>query len=440
MHAWILLGLFATAAVAGSNGVSTRYLDFGDSGQAKSLTADGKGNLFAAGQVTEPSGLRQIRVIKADSSGNPLASFDFGGGGGDTVAALATDSQGNLIVVGSTPSSDFPLVTPLNLQPRLPAGFVVKIDSQLQHILFSTLVGGMFGQYASATAVALDATDNLYVSGATDETDFPVTPNAFQGTVPAGLIGNNAYSFVMEISTQRQIVFSTYYSGTKPFCPPNEDCPAGHGNTIPASIALDSSGNVIVAGSTNQTDLPTTAGAYSQQCNCAQSGFIAKFASGGSKLIWATLVPPSAGPAPTLSIAGIALEPDGSVVAAGNVNGGLATTAGVLQAAPASTSQPSGFVSRVSSSRAAGSCSPLMPAFRAAFKVSRRRSGFDLDHRQFYAAVCGRRIVGFGVLQSRFAGWHELASAFKRPTARLGRRSSLVLRLEQPAWGHPVRF
>ena len=56
----------------------------------------GKGNLFAAGQATEPSGLRQIRVIKTDSSGNPLASFDFGGSGGDTVAALATDSQGNL--------------------------------------------------------------------------------------------------------------------------------------------------------------------------------------------------------------------------------------------------------------------------------------------------------------------------------------------------------
>ena len=164
--------------------------------------------------------------------------------------------------------------------------------------------------------------------------------------MPASLIGNSAYAFVTEISSQRQITFSTYYSGAMPFCPPNREC-SGHGSTVPASMVIDSAGDVIVAGATTDTDLPTTPGAYSQQCNCPQAGFVAKFAPGGSKLMWATLLPPSPGAGSTLSIAGIALEPDGSVVAAGNVNGGLATTAGVLEPAPASTSQLSGFVSRL---------------------------------------------------------------------------------------------
>lgn len=75
MRIFIFLGLTCAAAGA-SNSVLTRYLDFGDTGQAKLMAADSSGNLFAVGLVTEASGLGQIRVIKTDSSGNflPLGS------------------------------------------------------------------------------------------------------------------------------------------------------------------------------------------------------------------------------------------------------------------------------------------------------------------------------------------------------------------------------
>ena len=81
------------------------------------LAADASGNLFAVGLVTEPSGRQQIRVIKTDPSGNPLASFDFGGSAQDTVASAATDTQGNIVIVGSTPSTDFPIVGQIALNP-----------------------------------------------------------------------------------------------------------------------------------------------------------------------------------------------------------------------------------------------------------------------------------------------------------------------------------
>src|SRR5262249_20241084 len=154
---------------------------------------------------------------------------------------------------------------------------------------------------------------------------------------PFGLDHN---AFVTEISTQGQIIFSTYYSGSHPVClGVPVPCILTHGSTIPASIVVDSTSNITVAGYTTVSDLPTTAGAYSRECNCQKSGFIARCAPGGSRLIWATLLPPNPGASSSLSIAGIALENDGSVVAAGNVVGGISVTAGVVQPVPASTTE-----------------------------------------------------------------------------------------------------
>lgn len=348
-HLGLLVCLIDTAAVAATNSVLTSYLDFGDTGQASLLAADGTGNLFAVGLVTEASGLPQIRVIKTDPNGNPLASLDFGGSLQDTIAAAATDAQGNLVIVGSTQSPDFPLVAPLKLQARTPAAFVVKIDAQLQHIVFSTLLGGVNGTFASGNAVAADANGNLYVAGSTDETDFPITAGAFQSIVPSQSVAMSSYAFVTEISSQEQIVHSTYYSGTKPACTsgaPAEGC-LGNGFAVPTSIGVDSAGSVVIAGITDMADLPTTTGAYSQTCGCLQAGFVAKLAVGGSSLIWATLVPPNSSPNSNLSITAVGLENDGSVVAAGNVIGGLAVTAGVVQPGPAGGTAAEGFVVRV---------------------------------------------------------------------------------------------
>jgi uncharacterized protein (TIGR03437 family) len=121
----------------------------------------------------------------------------------------------------------------------------------------------------------------------------------------------------------------------------------GNGFAVPTSIRVDSAGNIVIAGITDQADLPTTAGAYSQHCGCSQAGFVAKLAAGGSSLVWATLVPPNSSPNSNLSITTLGLESDGSVVAAGNVIGGLAVTAGVVQPEPAGGTAAEGFVVRI---------------------------------------------------------------------------------------------
>jgi hypothetical protein len=131
---------------------------------------------------------------------------------------------------------------------------------------YSTYFGG------SATdegyAIAVDAADNVYITGDTSSANFP-TANAFQ---PAKSGGTNA--FVSELSADGStLIYSTYLGGK------NED--HGYG------IAVDAAGNAYITGKTNSTDFPTV--------NPIQSGlkgmhdaFVAKLASGGSALLYST--------------------------------------------------------------------------------------------------------------------------------------------------------
>jgi len=179
MRAILLFSFIAASVTAASNQFVKRYVAVGTSGSADLLAVDTSDNFFIVATVVEPSGSPQIRAIKTDPQGNQIASFDFGSGSGDTPSGAAVDPQGNL--VGTTSSPNFPLVSPFT-STTSGGGFVVKLDSQLTKILFSTLLG------SRANAVALDSAGNIYVTGSTGDPNFPVTPGAFQtsGPTPTG--------------------------------------------------------------------------------------------------------------------------------------------------------------------------------------------------------------------------------------------------------------
>ena len=122
------------------------------------MAADGAGNLFVVSNITEPSGRAQIRVSKTDTNGATLTSIDFGGSFPDTIAGVAVYPKGDVVVAGTTSSPDFPLVLPLISKTSSQAAFLVKIDSELRNVLFSTRLGGSMGGSASqgATPLAVD--------------------------------------------------------------------------------------------------------------------------------------------------------------------------------------------------------------------------------------------------------------------------------------------
>jgi uncharacterized protein (TIGR03437 family) len=358
VHAMLLFILAAASVTAASNQFVARYLPVGATGSSDLLAVDASGNFFVVATVVEPSGSPQIRAIKTDPQGNEIASFDFGSGSGDTPSGAAVDPQGNLVIVGTTYSPNFPLVSPLT-STTSGGGFVVKLDSQLTKIIFSTLLGDQ------ANAVALDSAGNVYVTGSTADPAFPVTPGAFQtaGPTPTGF-GTPIYAFATEISSNgTSILYSTFFGSSDTNCNGGSSCLPAVGETSGNAIVVDSSGAAVIGGNTIANQLPITPGTLGQQCDCLyrpqfiQSGFLAKFAPGGKQLDWATYIPlteTDGASEYTISITSIAIDAQGNIVFGGGASAGLFVTSGALQASyPAAYTAAdygAGFVAKVNPS------------------------------------------------------------------------------------------
>ena len=107
------------------------------------------------------------------ASGSTFSAF-LTGSKGVSINAAAADRQGNIYVVGSTQSSDFP-ITYTALQTKFdsdgdPDAFISKF-SPTGILLWSTFYGGTYG--SSANAVAVDSAGNVVVAGNTFSPDFP---------------------------------------------------------------------------------------------------------------------------------------------------------------------------------------------------------------------------------------------------------------------------
>src|SRR5208337_3392544 len=185
-----------------------------------------------------------------------LVYSTFLGGSGDPNAALvggesnaiAVDAAGNAYVAGQTFSGDFPVTQGAFQTSNYAAGqntaFVAKLNPTGTALVYSTYLGGSYGE--SANAIAVDAAGNAYVAGQTASTDFPVTPGAFQTTNHAA---GGPTAFVAKLNpTGTGLVYSTYLGGSV-FDSAN-------------AIAVDAAGNGSVAGHTGSTDSPVTQGAF----------------------------------------------------------------------------------------------------------------------------------------------------------------------------------
>ncbi|MEZ5351929.1 MAG: hypothetical protein R2762_04780 [Bryobacteraceae bacterium] len=135
-----------------------------------------------------------------------------------------------------------------------------------------------FGTYLGGSslenvwALAAGAAGSVYVGGATFSTDFPVS-NAFQATAK----GTDGFITKFDVIT-RSIISSTYLGGS--------------GGDAVKSLAVDGAGAVYAAGETVSLDFPTTAGAYDRTPNGFMDVFVAKFV--GPSMQWSTLVGGSA--------------------------------------------------------------------------------------------------------------------------------------------------
>ena len=122
--------------------------------------------------------------MKPDGSALIYSTY-IGGTEADFGTALTLDSSGDAFVVGSTQSTDFPTMNPIQLgNDGLYDAFVTEI-SPTGALLYSTYLGGSSSDYG--TGIAVDSTGDVYVSGYTYSSNFP-TQSAFQSSLAAAPI------------------------------------------------------------------------------------------------------------------------------------------------------------------------------------------------------------------------------------------------------------
>ncbi len=266
-----------TAGVAVDSGFDV--IVAGTTSSSNFPTTDGTNGSNAAFQTKPVSGGKHVFASKLDPTGKTLLySTYLSGNGTDVASGLAVDPGGNAYVTGTTTSSEqqngFPSTTGSYQIAPAPGSliqfFMSKVNPNLSgtsSLPYSTYFGGSSPSGAAGVAVgggvAVDTTSNVYITGGTNFTDLPLL-NAYQGTNKGGLD-----VFVAKInplgSAGTQLVYSTYLGGSL------DD--VGYG------IAVDSSGDAYVTGSTNSSDFSvtgTTATALQGNNSGGTDAFVAK--------------------------------------------------------------------------------------------------------------------------------------------------------------------
>lgn len=261
---------------------------------------------------------------------DPVLSYStyLGGTGSDTGASIAVDSAGNAYVTGSTSSTDFP--TSGVVQPVFGGFtdvFVTKLNPTGSALVYSTYLGG--SNVDQGFGIAVDSSGNAYVTGETSSHDFPTTPGAYR------TIGGFDDAFVAKLdATGSGLAYSTYLGGNL------QDQGKG--------IAVDSSGNAYVAGTTQTPDFPITPGVFQPIFGGGSNdGFVAKLNAAGSALVYSSFLGGSS--LFEEKILGIAVDSSGNAYVTGMTSStDFPTTIGAFQPAFGGGSSRA-FVAKVNS-------------------------------------------------------------------------------------------
>ncbi len=304
--------------------VWTTYIDGDGHDYAEDLVLNGAGELLVTGWTdsddfpTTPdaldsslTGFRDVFLMRLSTEdGSILYSTLLGGDYTDEGHGIALNDEGEIYLVGSSGSTDFP-TTPDAFQeePSFPLyfftdAFVAKLNPTGTAILYATYFGGQHDD--AGRKIAVDPWGDIVIAGITSADDFPLVD-------PIASAPNEM--FVSKLSADGStLLFSTYLGG-------EDDDGLG-------AMAMDADGFVYVAGYTRSVGFPTTPGAFEDvfvgeingcqtvfpvtYYNC-EDGFITKLATDGSGLVYSTYL---GGTRPDF-IRDIEIGSDGSAYVAG---------------------------------------------------------------------------------------------------------------------------
>jgi hypothetical protein len=298
------------------------------------IAVDSAGNAYVAGQAGGPdfpttqnafehcspkstTSCASSFVAKLDPAGSSLLYSTYLGGtptffganlsAPDIAKAIAIDASGDAYVGGVAGRPDFP-VTAGAFETTPPdvfgvQGFLSKLNADGTALLFSTFLGGSRNE--NVTALAVDQSGSVYVTGTTDSLDFPTTAGAYQ----TGTYG--ADSFMAKFTPAGSLVFATLLGADTVF-------PGFNSTTATAGIVVDRSGAAYVTGVTG-AEFPVTNGAFDpiRPAGGGSNAFVAKLHPAGCALLYGTYLNATSNFASSTTGRAIGLDAKGNLYVAG---------------------------------------------------------------------------------------------------------------------------
>ena len=180
------------------------------------------------------------------STGLIFSSFLGGTTGAESANGVAYDSSGNMYVVGSTASTDWPVTA--NAYASVIYGpqdaYIAQINPNSGVLTYATYMGGELVD--DGRGIALDKNGLVYFACSSDSTLFPAAGYQYQPNL-AG-----AFDVVVGVMDLTQVgvnslLYTTYLGGAQ--------------NDMVRGLTLDSAGNIVVTGYTLSSNFPVTADA-----------------------------------------------------------------------------------------------------------------------------------------------------------------------------------
>ncbi len=278
----LIAATYSSAVGASNYGHCATYDDEGNIYTGARSFGSGYPTTLGAFQMNYGGGYVDISLSKINPDGSELIWATYlGGGQEDLPHSLIVNQQGQLCVLGSSMSTDYP-ITASAYQPENGGStdMVITVFSEDGGSLIgSTYLGGteqdgannMAGNYGEQYRgeILVDGGGNILVASFSRSPDMPVTPGALQTTH-----GGMQDGVILSMNnTCSDLLWSTFLGGSQ-----ND-----------GAFGIRTIGNeVVVCGQTFSTDLPTTAGAYQTVFQGEQDGFVARIANNGSQLVACT--------------------------------------------------------------------------------------------------------------------------------------------------------
>jgi hypothetical protein len=279
----------AKVNAAGTALVYAGYIGGSGLDVANGIAVDSSGNAYVTGRtesteatfpvtvgpdLTYNGGFYDAFVAKVNAAGTALVYCGYiGGNDFDIGVRIAVDSSGNAYVAGSTYSTE--ATFPVTVGPDLTYNggwdaFAAKVNVAGTALVYCGYIGGSGDDYG--IGIAVDSSGNAYVTGRTKSTEatFPVTigPDLTYN-------GGAADAFVAKVNAAGTALVYCGYIG-------------GSGDDYGAGMAVDSSGNAYVAGTTGSTEatFPVTVGPDLTYNGGAEDAFVAKVNAAGTALVY----------------------------------------------------------------------------------------------------------------------------------------------------------